>query len=118
MPKPPALLSRLPSRCGERIEFIDITQVTHFFASDKRTYAATPKKNFVIDETIAELEEKLDPGRFLRVHRSTIVNLECVKELHSWFSERLLLRLNDGKETEITVSRDRVKRLKEKLGLK
>ena len=40
-----------------------------------------------------------------------------MKELHSWFSDRLLLRVNDSKQTELTVSRDRVKGLKEKLGL-
>ncbi|MBV9268608.1 MAG: response regulator transcription factor [Acidobacteriaceae bacterium] len=112
-----AFPSRLPSRCGERIEFVDIGRVTHFYANEKLTYAATPKKEYIVDYTITELENKLDPARFVRIHRSTIVNLEFVKELHSWFSERLMLRINDGKDTELTVSRDRVKQLKEKLGL-
>ena len=109
--------SRLPSRCGERIEFVDISRVTHFYANEKLTYAATPKRDYSVDYTITELENKLDPARFVRIHRSTIVNLEFVKELHSWFSERLMLRINDGKDTELTVSRERVKQLKEKLGL-
>jgi two-component system LytT family response regulator len=113
----PSMLTRLPSKVGDRIEFVDVPKVTHFYASDKLTYAATPRKDFVLDVTIAELEMKLDPSRFVRIHRSTIVNLEYVKELHSWFSERLLLRINDGKDTELTVSRERVKVLKEKLGL-
>lgn len=109
--------SRIPSRSGERIEFVDIARVTHFFANEKLTYAATARKDFAVDYTIAELEESLDPAKFIRIHRSTIVNLDYVKELHSWFSDRLLLRVNDGKQTELTVSRDRVKGLKEKLGL-
>ena len=110
-------LARLPSRLGERIEFVDVPKVTHFYASDKLTYASTPKKDFVLDLTIAELETRLDPTRFVRIHRSTIVNLDFVKELHSWFSERLIIRINDGKDTELTVARDRVRTLKEKLGL-
>jgi two-component system LytT family response regulator len=115
--KPARTLTRLPSKLGDRIEFVDVPKVTHFYASDKLTYASTPKKDFVLDLTIAELETRLDPDRFVRIHRSTIVNLDFVKELHSWFSERLLLRINDGKDTELTVARERVKALKEKLGL-
>ena len=109
--------NRLPSRLGDRIEFVDLARVTHFFANDKLTYAATPKKDFVIDYTITELESAVDPARFFRIHRSTVVNLEYVKELYSWFSDRMMIKINDGKDTELTVARDRVKALKEKLGL-
>jgi len=117
LPKAMEHPSRLPSRIGDKIEFVEVARVTHFYASDKLTYAATQKKDFVIDRTISELEETLDAAHFIRIHRSTIVNLEFVKELHSWFAERLIVRLNDGKGTELTVARDRVKRLKEKLGV-
>ncbi len=54
----------------------------------------------------------------MRIHRSTIVNIEFVKELYSWFSERMMVRINDGKDTELTVSRERVRALKERLGLR
>jgi len=109
--------ARLPSRLGDRIEFVEVARVTHFYANEKLTYAATPKKDYVVDSTIAELEETLDPAKFVRIHRSTIVNLEFVRELYSWFSERMMVRINDGKDTELTVARDRVKTLKERLGL-
>jgi two-component system LytT family response regulator len=109
--------SRLPSRLGDRIEFFEVARVTHFYANEKLTYASTPKKDFVVDNTIAQLEETLDPARFVRIHRSTIVNIEFVKELYSWFSERMMVRINDGKDTELTVARDRVRTLKERLGL-
>lgn len=109
--------SRLPSRIGDRIEFVEVARVTHFYANDKLTYASTPKKDYVVDYTIAELEETLAPEKFVRIHRSTIVNLEYVRELYTWFSERMMVRINDGKDTELTVARDRVKTLKERLGL-
>jgi two-component system LytT family response regulator len=109
--------ARLPSRCGDRTEFVDVARVTHFYANDKLTYAATPQKVYVVDYTITELEEALDRAKFVRIHRSTIVNLEFVKELYSWFSDRIMLRINDAKGTELTVSRDRVRSLKEKLGM-
>ena len=109
--------ARLPSKLGERIEFVDVARVTHFYANEKLSYASTPKKDFIVDYTITQLEELLDPARFVRIHRATIVNLEHVRELYSWFSDRLMLRVNDGKDTELTVARERVRTLKDKLGL-
>lgn len=109
-------LTRIASRIGDRIEFIEIASVTHFFAQDKLTYAATAAKNHMVDSSITELEQRLDPSRFLRIHRATLLNLDYVKELHSWFDGRLVVRLKDGKQTELTVARDRAPLLKEKLG--
>lgn len=110
-------LRRIPSRIGERVHFIELSRVTHFFAEDKLTYAATPEKNWVVDKTIAELEQKLDAQQFVRVHRSTLVNLSFADELYPWFGGKMILRLKDPKKTEITVARDRLKDLKDKLGI-
>ena len=71
----------------------------------------------MIDKTITDLEQKLDPARFVRVHRSTLVNLAFVDELYPWFGGRMIVRLKDPKKTEITVARERLKELKERLGL-
>jgi two-component system LytT family response regulator len=113
----PTYPDRVASKAGERIEFIDLGQVTHFFASDKLTYAATAAKNYAVDYTIQELEQKLDPARFVRVHRASLVNVEHVQELHSWFAGKMMVRLKDAKHTEIAVSRDRVRELKQRLGI-
>lgn len=108
---------RIASRTGDRVTFLELARITHFFAEDKLTYAATAEKNWVVDRTISELEQRLDPARFVRVHRSTLVNLRYVDELYAWFGGRMMLRLKDSKKTEITVSRDRVKELKARLGI-
>lgn len=113
--KPPEYPDRIASRIGERVEFIELARVTHFFASDKLTYAATPSKNFIVDQTIQELEHKLDPRKFFRIHRATLLNLDYIHELHAWFGGRMMLRLKDEKKTELTVSRDRVRALKSRL---
>src|ERR1700733_4088354 len=113
----PSYPDRVASKVGEKIEFVDLEHVTHFFAADKLTFAATPAKNYAVDYTIQELEQKLDPGRFVRVHRATLVNVAHVQELHSWFAGRMMVRLNDAKHTELTVSRDRVRALKQRLGI-
>jgi two-component system, LytTR family, response regulator len=114
---PASYPDRVASKVGEKIEFVDLGQVTHFFAADKLTFAATSAKNYAVDYTIQELEEKLDPVRFVRVHRATLVNVRHVQELHSWFAGGMMVRLKDPKHTELKVSRDRVRALKERLGI-
>jgi two-component system LytT family response regulator len=108
---------RIASRTGERVELIELARVTHFFARDKLTYAATAAKNYVVDHTIQELEEKFNPRKFVRIHRAILLNLDYVHELNTWFAGRMMVRLKDEKHTELTVSRDRVRALKERLGV-
>ena len=109
--------TRIASRAGQHVEFVDLSRITHFFAREKLTYAATPAKHYSVDYTIQQLEQKLDPKRFLRIHRSTILSLDHVQELHGWFAGRMLVRLKDDKHTELAVARDRVRALKERLGV-
>ncbi|MFN7945540.1 MAG: LytTR family DNA-binding domain-containing protein [Blastocatellia bacterium] len=108
--------SRIASRLGERIRFIDLAQITHFFAQDKLTWAATAEASHVVDRTISELEQELDPQRFIRIHRAILLNTDYVDEVHAWFGGRLIVRLKDSHRTELTVARDRVKDLKDRLG--
>ena len=107
---------RIPSRIGERIQMIDLEDITHFFSRDKLTYAATKNKTYVIDHPISDLERRLDPRKWLRIHRSTLLNIAHIEEVRSWFGSGMRIRLNDEKHTELTVARDRVKLLRERLG--
>lgn len=103
---------RIASRLGDRIQFIDLAQVTHFFAEDKLTFAAVKGKNYIVDYTIADLELKLDPAKFFRIHRSTLLNLAWVQEMDS-----LMARLKDEARTKLAIARDRVRGLRDRLGL-
>jgi two-component system LytT family response regulator len=113
----PTYPERIASRLGERLQFIDLDHVIYFFAKDKLTYAATKTKNYIVGYTISDLEQKLNPKQFCRIHRSTLLNLGYVLELDTWFEGRLLARLRDEKRTELQVSRDRVQELKKRLGV-
>jgi two-component system LytT family response regulator len=110
-------LERVASRVCERTTVIDVARVTHFFSKDKLTFAAANGRDHVIDFTMAELEAKLDPRRFLRVHRATIVNVAFVQELDAGVDGGVIVRLKDDKKTELAVARDRVRELKERLGI-
>jgi len=112
----PDYLSRVASRVGDRVEFVEVAQVTHFYAKDKLTFAVTAAKHHALDLSIAELEQKLSPQSWVRIHRSTLLNVEAVKELHTWFGGKLLVKLKDG-QTELQVARDRAAEVKAKLGI-
>jgi two-component system LytT family response regulator len=108
---------RIASRVGERIVFLDIDSVTHFIARDKLTYALVNGREHCVDQSIAELERRLDPERFLRVHRSALVNVDWIQEVNSWFAGRVILSLKDAAHTQLPVARDRVRTLKSRLGI-
>jgi two-component system, LytTR family, response regulator len=67
--------------------------------------------------TLDELQARLDPEVFWRVHRSHLVNINKIKEIVPWFSRNYILRMKDTKATEIPVSRSQTRRLREYLKL-
>src|SRR6266508_2753534 len=111
---PPLL--RVASRVGERTTVLDVARISHFFAQDKLTFAVSGGREHIVDFTLAQLEERLNPRRFARIHRATIVTVAFVHELFPGV-EGVVVRLKDEKKTELSVSRDRVRELKERLGI-
>jgi len=108
--------TRIASRLGDRLWFLDLDRVSHFYAEDKLTYAVSEGKAYCIDHSIAELEKKLDSGRFFRIHRGTLVNLEWIREVSSLPGGSLNIRLKDLKSTDLTVARDRAREFKARAG--
>jgi len=107
---------RIASRLGDRLWFLDLVRVTHFYAEDKLTFAVSEGRVFCVDHTIAELEDRLNPRQFARIHRGTIVNLGWVKEVALLTGGALQVRLKDGKETVLTVTKDRAREFKARIG--
>jgi two-component system LytT family response regulator len=109
-------LERIASRVGERTTVLDVARITHLFAKDKLTFAVSGGREHVIDFTMAELEAHLDGRRFVRIHRATIVNVASVQEIYPGV-DGLVVRLKDERKTELSVARDRVRELKDRLGI-
>jgi two-component system, LytTR family, response regulator len=108
---------RIASRVGDRISFLDLEAVTHFQALDKLTYAIANGRQHSVDQTISELEQRLDPARFLRIHRAVLVNIDWIQEMNSWFAGKVVVSLKDARHTQLPVARDRVRSLKARLGI-
>ena len=105
-------------RIGDRIVLEDLDHITHFWAEDKLTFAATDQgAKHICDYSIADLEQKLEPKGFVRIHRATLVNLKFIGELHRWFGGRMLVSLKDKSKTRLQVSRTQVAILRQRLGV-
>lgn len=109
-------LERIASRLGDRLWFLDLDRVTHFYAEDKLTYAVSEGKAYCVDRSMVALEKKLDPKRFFRIHRGTVVNLAWIKEVTSLPGGALNVRLKDEKNTDLMVARDRAREFKMRAG--
>jgi two-component system LytT family response regulator len=110
-------VDRIASRVGDRTTILDVARMTHVVARDKLTFAIVNGREHVVDYTLTQLEERLDARRFVRIHRATIVNTGFVQELFPAVDGGMLVRLKDEAKTELAVARDRVKDLKERLGI-
>jgi two-component system LytT family response regulator len=107
---------RIASRVGERISFLDLDAVTHFVARDKLTFAAVNGREHCVDQTIADLETRLNPARFLRIHRAVLLNLDWVQEMNVSFAGKVIVSLKDTRRSQLPVARDRVRLLKSRMG--
>jgi two-component system LytT family response regulator len=114
---PSRRLDRIASRVGERTTLLDVARITHFFSKDKLTFAVSNGREHVIDYSLSDLEARLDSRRFVRIHRATVVNTAFVQELDAWVDGGVIVRLKDETRTELSVARDRVRELKERLGI-
>jgi len=97
--------SRIPLRVGERIDLVSPDDILYFQADNKYTKVKSSSKEYIIDTPLVELEQKLNSEKFIRIHRSTIVNLDWIAELHKWFGGRLKVCLRDDPQTELIASR-------------
>jgi two-component system, LytTR family, response regulator len=96
-------LDRLLVRTGERSFFVPAADVDWIEAEANYVRIHAGAQSYLLRESIGALEEKLDPRRFRRIHRSAIVNLDRIKELQPWFHGEHRVLLKDG--TELRVSR-------------
>ena len=109
---------RLALKVGERFLLVQADEVIYAsLADDVITVVAGKHTGTSSCRTLDELQEQLDPGVFWRVHRSHLVNINKVKEIVPWFNRNYILRMKDEKTTEIPVSRNHTRRLREYLKL-
>jgi DNA-binding LytR/AlgR family response regulator len=100
----PGYLQWIKAQYGDGIRLIPVDEVYYFKASDKYTLVITKERESLIKKSIKELAEGLDPNKFWRIHRGTIVNVSCIAKTSRSLTGRSLIKLKDRPEV-LTVSR-------------
>jgi two-component system LytT family response regulator len=104
-------LQRLLIRDGGRIVPVALGDIVRLEADGDYVAVKTATKTHLVSLPLGKLELRLDPAKFLRVHRSHVVNLECVEALEPYGNAQLVVRMRDGHK--IIASRQASKRLRE-----
>lgn len=104
--------TRFLIKLGERFVYIPATEVLFFRADDKLVFLHTREQKYIVEETMEELEQCLDPAQFFRINRSYLIQVHAIAKIHSHFNGRLKLELNTIREEDIFVSRQRVAEFK------
>ena len=104
---------RLTIKIGQHIKIVNIDAIECFFSENKSTYIHTSEnRNYLLDDSLEDWQEELDPEQFFRVNRTFVVYINSIKDIIAYSNSRLKLILNSYNETEIIVSRERVKDFK------
>jgi DNA-binding LytR/AlgR family response regulator len=105
---------RIITKTGNKLQFKSTKEVAFFFADGKAAYlvARNDGRKYIIDVTLEELENTLDPKSFFRVSRKHIVCVDAIAEVKGLISGKLELRLNQVCDQEIQVSRERAHQFK------
>ena len=112
--RPPAqFLERIVIKDGTKVHIVPAAKVDYIEAQDDYVAVHGGGKHYLKQQTISSLESALDPARFIRIHRSYIVNLERVTKLEPYTKESRVVVLADG--TQLPVSRAGYGRLAELL---
>jgi DNA-binding LytR/AlgR family response regulator len=115
-PADEADLSRIPVQRGERTVLVDAAEVRFATAARGYSYLKLAEERVLVSFTLSELERRL-PGHFFRTHRSSLVNLRCVRELVPDFRGALVLVMDDPQGSRVEVSRRQAPELRRRLGL-
>jgi two-component system LytT family response regulator len=110
----PDSLDRVLVKAGGKAFFVKTEEIDWVEAEGKYVRLHAGRESHLLREGIGELELQLEPRKFLRIHRSTIVNVERIKEMHPWFHGDYEVVLHDG--TRLQLSRRYRSRLKEIAG--
>ena len=108
---------RFTVKVGQQLKVIPIEEVECFYSENKGTYMhTTDNRDYLLDQTLEQLETELDPKDFYRVSRKFIIPMRAIKEIVLYSNSRLKVVLPTYKGDEVIVSRERVSDFKEWIG--
>jgi two-component system, LytTR family, response regulator LytT len=102
---------------AQKLVSVDVEEIAYFYSDGRLNFFKTyDNKKYVVDYTMDELEEMLDPVRYFRISRAFYVSIKSIDQIHDYFGNRLLLHLHPVVDKESIVSREKVTEFKKWMG--
>ena len=95
-------IRRFSVRIGDRILIVPEEKIVCFQSEDKYTFLHTSEEKYIVPFTLKELEKRLDTEKFIRIHRSVIIQLDHAVSIHRWFRGQLKVKMKNGSEFTVT----------------
>ncbi|OYQ43866.1 DNA-binding response regulator [Flavobacterium cyanobacteriorum] len=116
-PAEKAYKKRFTIKMGQHLKMVNVEDAECFFSENKGTYIHTKdNRDYLLECTLEQLENELDPAKFYRVSRKFIVAIDAIKDIVVYTNSRLKVILPTYKDDEVIVSRERVNDFREWLG--
>jgi DNA-binding LytR/AlgR family response regulator len=115
--QPKEFRKRFLVKHAQKLVSIDVDEIAYFFSDGRLNFFKThDNKKFVVDYTMDELEDMLDPDKYFRISRSFYISVNSVDQIHDYFGNRLMLQLKPAVDKESIVSREKVTDFKKWMG--
>jgi DNA-binding LytR/AlgR family response regulator len=106
--------SRFVIRVGEHLKTVEVENIRYFHSQEKATFCVTDdNRNFILDFTLDQLEDMVDPEIFFRINRKYFVRSGAIQDIISYTNSRLRLILKGSQDNDVIVARERVQEFKE-----
>jgi DNA-binding LytR/AlgR family response regulator len=105
--------TRFVIKVGEHLRTVEISSIRFFYSQEKTTFAVTDdSRQYILDFTLEELEDMLDPADFFRINRKYFVRGNAIQDIINYSNSRLRLVLKGSADNEVIVARERVQEFK------
>jgi two-component system response regulator LytT len=102
---------------AQKLVSVDVEEIAYFYSDGRLNFfKTTDNRKFVVDYTMDDLEDMLDPNQFFRISRAFYVAVNSIDQIHDYFGNRLLLNLKPAVDKEAIVSREKVTDFKKWMG--
>jgi two-component system, LytTR family, response regulator LytT len=115
--QPKEFRKRFLVKHAQKLVSVDVEEIAYFYSDGRLNFFKTAdNRKFVVDYTMDDLEEMLDPDQYFRISRAFYVSVNCIDQIHDYFGNRLLLHLKPAVDKEAIVSREKVTDFKKWMG--
>lgn len=99
-------------KIGNKLKAINSSQISYFYSFQKGTYLKADNKDYLLDQTLEQIEQLVNPESFFRINRKYIVSLHAIQNVSIYSNSRLKLKVEYGNEDDFFVAREKVKPFK------